>query len=198
MTLSNAFKDHVRSRVPTRTSLIVWLDHGKTQTRMHQDYNRPSDLVFPQLVQKRPCLSVWAQSSAFKTQLQVQRSAPLLSQLLLLLLKCILFTWRQESFRKVPKAACCSIPAQVLHLFHVLSYELEYLFLKRTLLQVGRDSWQCCTYSCIKGPSARNCYVFMLTGKGSCQLAPTMDGLMIAMFRFPFSCWIRYSDKALV
>lgn len=51
----------------TRISSRGSLDHGKTQSRMHQDYERPSDLVFPQLVQKLPCVPVWAQSSACKT-----------------------------------------------------------------------------------------------------------------------------------
>lgn len=37
-----------------------------------------------------------------------------------------------------------------------------------------------------------------LTGKGSCQVAPTMDGLTMATFKFPLSCCTTTSPKALV
>lgn len=37
-----------------------------------------------------------------------------------------------------------------------------------------------------------------LTGKGSCQVAPTMEGLTIAMLRFSLSCCTTISPKALV
>ncbi len=38
----------------------------------------------------------------------------------------------------------------------------------------------------------------MLTGNGSFQLAPTIEGLMMATLRFPHSCWMSCSAKALV
>lgn len=37
-----------------------------------------------------------------------------------------------------------------------------------------------------------------LTGKGSCQVAPTMEGRMMAMLMFPLSCCTTISPKALV
>lgn len=186
----------MRSRVLIRISLIGWLDHGKTRTRMCQDCNQPSDLVFPQLVEKLPCVSVWARSSACKT---VSRKSSILHHYYPSnSCYCLKVFFSLAGILKTLKKACCSTLAQVLHLFHTFPYELRNLFLKQKLLQVGINSWQYCSYSCINGLSVGKCCVFVLTGKGSCQLAPTMDGLMIAMFKLPFSCWIRYSDKALV
>lgn len=38
----------------------------------------------------------------------------------------------------------------------------------------------------------------IFTGNGSFQLAPTIEGLTMAILRFPHSCWTRCSAKALV
>lgn len=41
-------------------------------------------------------------------------------------------------------------------------------------------------------------YMSIFTGNGSFQLAPTIEGLTMAILRFPDSCWTRCSAKALV